>query len=168
MAESSTARSADDMFILATDKDSIKPDASSRKLIRRHVMKGKNRKAVPQRPTCGSWINHEQGDSASSLAVRNDTVTNEGGTSIRGLSPFTELDLSLFLLNMSVYKPPCTLEMMCNCGPAFSIMTPLSLDSLTRDQSCHSPGGHAEGNVPFFNPCHYHPAGPFLGGRPRT
>lgn len=110
------------MFILATDKDSIKPDAGSRKLIRRHVMKGKNRKAVPQRYTCGSWINHEQGESASHVAIRNDTVT-KGSTSIRGVSPFNELDLSLFLLNMSVYKPPCTLEMMCRCGPTFSIVS---------------------------------------------
>ncbi|RVX71999.1 hypothetical protein B0A52_04597 [Exophiala mesophila] len=48
MAELRSKRTTDDMFILATDRDSIKPDASARKLIRRHVMKGKNRKAVPR------------------------------------------------------------------------------------------------------------------------
>ena len=116
MAELRSKRTTDDMFILATDRDSIKPDASARKLIRRHVMKGKNRKAVPRRLRCGSWINHEHGDPALRPEVGNDCVAQTERSS-RALSPLTQIDLNLFLLNMSVYKPPCTLEMMCRCGP---------------------------------------------------
>jgi len=45
-------------FIVATNQDTIKPDATSRMLIRHHVMKGKNRKDVSsQRATLRSWVN---------------------------------------------------------------------------------------------------------------
>lgn len=45
-------------FIIATNQDTIKPDATSRILIRHHVMKGRNRKdASSQRSTPRSWVN---------------------------------------------------------------------------------------------------------------
>lgn len=48
-------------FIVATNHDTIKPDATSRKLIRHHVMKGRNRKDVSsQRTTLRSWVNQER------------------------------------------------------------------------------------------------------------
>ena len=46
---------------MATGQDDMKPDASCRKFIRTHVMKGKNRKRVDSKePASGSWISHEQ------------------------------------------------------------------------------------------------------------
>jgi hypothetical protein len=45
-------------FIVATNQDTIKPNATSRMLIRHHVMKGKNRKDVSsQRTALRSWVN---------------------------------------------------------------------------------------------------------------
>lgn len=45
---------------MATGQDDMKPDASCRKFIRTHVMKGKNRKRVAfQEPASGAWISHE-------------------------------------------------------------------------------------------------------------
>jgi len=43
-------------FIIATGPEDIKPDVVSRKLIRHHVMKGRNRKRLaPERHHLGSW-----------------------------------------------------------------------------------------------------------------
>ncbi|KAJ9273845.1 hypothetical protein DTO212C5_124 [Paecilomyces variotii] len=57
--KSSSSYGSSDPFIVATGQDSIKPDASSRRFIRRHVMKGKNRKPIASSQLAlGSWINN--------------------------------------------------------------------------------------------------------------
>lgn len=54
------AWSSCDPFIVATDKDSIKPDGRRRRFIRRHVMKGKNQKrSVDRPPALKSWFDRE-------------------------------------------------------------------------------------------------------------
>lgn len=60
------AWSSSDPFIVATDKDSIKPDGHGRRFIRHHVMKGKNRKRAVTRPSAPkSWINRDNDFSES-------------------------------------------------------------------------------------------------------
>jgi hypothetical protein len=59
-----------DAIIIATDQSNIKPDAEIRRVIRRHVMKGKNRKQfASKRGTLLSWINHENETPLLPLAI---------------------------------------------------------------------------------------------------
>ncbi|KAH8896139.1 hypothetical protein GQ53DRAFT_640012 [Thozetella sp. PMI_491] len=66
-----------DPFIISTGPESIKPDAKARRLIRGHVMKGRNRRKGTSLPApIGSWVNgdhdpeyHAQLDGARSLAL---------------------------------------------------------------------------------------------------
>ncbi|GAD92297.1 hypothetical protein PVAR5_0887 [Paecilomyces variotii No. 5] len=61
-----------DPFIVATGEDSIKPDASSRRFIRRHVMRGKNRKRIAPRALAhGSWINRHNQNPSQWAALSN-------------------------------------------------------------------------------------------------
>jgi hypothetical protein len=66
----SLAWSSCDPFIIATDKDSIKPDGHGRRFIRHYVMKGKNGKRIETRPSAPkSWINRGNGFSESATRV---------------------------------------------------------------------------------------------------
>lgn len=49
---------APDPFIIATGRDSLKPDAKSLKFIRHHAMKGKNRKQTPPRSHNTACVQH--------------------------------------------------------------------------------------------------------------
>ena len=58
------------LFVVATGQGSIKPDHETRKLIRRHVTKGKKtNRIVPRKRTVSSWINGDGPDSQHNHGV---------------------------------------------------------------------------------------------------
>ena len=106
---------APDPFIVATSQDSIKPSIRSRKFIRRHVMKGKNRKRVnSQFSALGSWINHGRNPSASSHLNWPNGLAFQ-----RTLVPYLGLQkncLSASGMCFRVEMEPCMVRLIYDCG----------------------------------------------------
>lgn len=103
-----------DPFIVATDRDSIRPDVSSRKRIRHHVMRGKNRKEVsPQQRTIGSWVNHGH-DAPSASAIEAQPALS--------LAPQV-IGSTRSAIGLQLHVDPSAMQLIHDCRPALPIIS---------------------------------------------
>lgn len=108
-------------FIVAINQETIKPDATSRTLIRHHVMKGKNRKAISsQRTTLRSWVNQERG---FPLSQQTAAKWLQEGCLANPLRLHMD-DPGLPVMGLKINIEPCMVHVIKNCediGRLFSI-----------------------------------------------
>ncbi len=107
--------SSSNLFIVATSLQSIKPDTTSRRLIRSHVMQGRYRPPDrPRRPEIGSWINRDHDPERLDDPGLASCLLPSRHTSTSRLPPqVTSLDVSL--TPFAVEMKPYMLELMHRC-----------------------------------------------------
>ncbi|KAH8892276.1 hypothetical protein GQ53DRAFT_686240 [Thozetella sp. PMI_491] len=84
-----------DPFIIMNPSSRLKPDADSRRFIRSHVMRGKNRK-VQRRPPPGSWINADHDLELQQRLVASAQASDGGDTQQLARAPATAAQASFF------------------------------------------------------------------------
>lgn len=118
-----------DPFIVTTTLAGIKPDASSRRFIRSHVMRGKNRRSDNRRSppaALGSWIN---GDQSPDYQTPEPAYSSQSLVQIHSPAPLriypqvTAIDMSS--LPFAADMEPYMVELLVNCEPPLTSLAVL-------------------------------------------